>query len=127
MSEPFNVRLATPADADIIGGHRARMFRDMGDVPPHLFDKFCAMSRERLREQLTSGEYIGWLASPADSSDKIIAGAGAQTWMETYSLGTGSQGVDAAFEALIETRAASLAGFIDGSRHVEAFSADDSA
>lgn len=55
------------------------------------------------------------------------AGAGAQTWMETYSLGTGSQGVDAAFEALIETRAASLAGFIDGSRHVEAFSADDSA
>ena len=55
------------------------------------------------------------------------AGAGAQTWMETYSLGTGSEGVDAAFEALIETRAASLACLIDGSRHVEAFSADDSA
>ena len=78
MSEPFHVRLATPADADIIGSHRARMFRDMGDVPPHLFDKFCAMSRERLREQLTSGEYIGWLASPSDSLDQIIGGAGVQ-------------------------------------------------
>ena len=63
MPRPFHVRLAVPKDADIIGSHRARMFRDMGDVPPHLFDKFYAMSRERLREQLTSGEYIGWLAS----------------------------------------------------------------
>ena len=78
MPEQFHVRLATPADADIIGWHRARMFRDMGDVPPHLFDKFCAMSRERLREQLTSGEYIGWLASPGDSLGQIIGGAGVQ-------------------------------------------------
>jgi GNAT superfamily N-acetyltransferase len=78
MSEPFQVRLATPADADIIGSHRARMFRDMGDMPPHLFDKFYAMSRERLREQLTSGEYIGWLASPNDSLEQIIGGAGIQ-------------------------------------------------
>src|ERR1700686_5227601 len=72
MPEPFQVRLATPADAEIIGSHRARMFRDMGDVPPHLFDKFYAMSRERLRAQLTSGEYIGWLARPRDSLDQII-------------------------------------------------------
>jgi GNAT superfamily N-acetyltransferase len=76
MSELFQVRLATLADADIIGWHRARMFADMGDVPPHLFDKFCAMSRDRLREQLASGEYIGWLASPADSLGKIIGGVG---------------------------------------------------
>ena len=78
MLDQFHVRLATPDDADIIGWHRARMFQDMGDVPPHLFDKFCAMSRDRLREQLTSGEYIGWLASPADSLGKIIGGAGVQ-------------------------------------------------
>lgn len=78
MSEPFHVRLATPADADIIGSHRARMFRDMGDVPPHLFDKFYAMSRDRLHEQLTSGEYVGWLASPGDSLNQIIGGAGVQ-------------------------------------------------
>jgi GNAT superfamily N-acetyltransferase len=78
MTNEFHVRLATPDDAHIIGRHRARMFQDMGDVPPHLFDKFCAMSRDRLREQLTSGEYIGWLASPADSLGKIIGGAGVQ-------------------------------------------------
>ena len=78
MSEPFHVRLATPADADLIGSHRARMFRDMGDVPPHLFDKFYSMSCDRLREQLTSGEYVGWLASPSDSLDQIIGGAGVQ-------------------------------------------------
>ncbi len=78
MPSQFHVRLAIPADADIIGWHRARMFQDMGDVPPHLFDKFCAMSRARLREQLTSGEYIGWLASPADSLGNIIGGAGVQ-------------------------------------------------
>jgi len=28
MSEQFHVRFATPADADTIGWHRARMFQD---------------------------------------------------------------------------------------------------
>ena len=54
------------------------MFHDMGDIPDHLFEEFRDMSRDRLREQLTSGEYIGWLASPADSLGKIIGGAGVQ-------------------------------------------------
>ena len=78
MSTEFHVRRATPADAEIIGTHRARMFHDMGDIPDHLFDEFQARSRDRIREQLTSGEYVGWLASPADSLGKIIGGAGAQ-------------------------------------------------
>ncbi len=78
MLKEFQVRLAAPDDADIIGAHRAQMFYDMGDIPDHLFDQFRAMSRERLREQLTSGEYIGWLASPVDSLGKIVGGAGVQ-------------------------------------------------
>jgi GNAT superfamily N-acetyltransferase len=78
MSEQFHVRLATPAEAETIGWHRARMFQDMGDVPPHLFEQFCARSRDRLRDQLTTGEYVGWLASAIDSPAKIIAGAGVQ-------------------------------------------------
>ena len=61
MSTEFHVRRATPADAEIIGTHRARMFHDMGDIPDHLFDEFQARSRDRIREQLTSGEYVGWL------------------------------------------------------------------
>jgi GNAT superfamily N-acetyltransferase len=78
MSEHVHIRIATPADADIIGTHRARMFYDMGDIPDHLFDEFRARSRNRIHEQLVSGEYVGWLASPNGALKKIIAGAGAQ-------------------------------------------------
>ena len=49
MSTEFHVRRATPADAEIIGTHRARMFHDMGDIPDHLFEEFQARSREHCR------------------------------------------------------------------------------
>src|SRR6266446_2358599 len=78
MSDWINLRRATPADAATIGWHRARMFQEMGDVPPHLFEEFWARSRDRLPEQLTTGEYVGWLASAKEEPDKIIAGAGVQ-------------------------------------------------
>jgi GNAT superfamily N-acetyltransferase len=70
--------VTTVDDAEIIGWHRARMFGDMGEIPPHLFDQFRATSRDRVRELLISGEYVGWLASPADKPEQIVAGAGAQ-------------------------------------------------
>ena len=54
------------------------MFQDMGEVPAHLFEEFCARSCAGLREQLTTGEYIGWLASVQEAPEKIIAGAGVQ-------------------------------------------------
>jgi len=78
MSEQFDVRPATANDAEIIGWHRARMFRDMGEIPPHLFDSFRITSCDRVRELLVSGEYVGWLASPAGRPEQIVAGAGAQ-------------------------------------------------
>jgi GNAT superfamily N-acetyltransferase len=92
MSEQFNIRIATPADADIIGWHRARMFHDMGDIPDHLFDEFRTMSRDRVREQLVSGEYVGWLASPVDSLGQIIAGAGVQLRRVSPHPSTGPNG-----------------------------------
>jgi GNAT superfamily N-acetyltransferase len=76
MSERFLIRPATPTDADIIAWHRARMFEEMGEVPANLFDAFLAKSRENLHEVLTSGEYMGWLASPTNALEKIIGGAG---------------------------------------------------
>jgi len=76
MSEPFRIRLATPADADAIAWHRARMFQDMGEVPRNLFDEFRAKSRDRLGDLLTRGQYIGWLATPESAADKIVGGAG---------------------------------------------------
>jgi GNAT superfamily N-acetyltransferase len=74
----FHIRLATLADADTIARHRARMFQDMGDLPPDLFEPFRVKSRELLHDLLARNEYIGWLASPENNANNIIAGAGVQ-------------------------------------------------
>jgi GNAT superfamily N-acetyltransferase len=66
------------ADAGIIASHRARMFRDMGQVPPETFETLRAGAERWLAERFRSGEYVGWLASRASSPDEIIAGAGVQ-------------------------------------------------
>ena len=78
MSDAFQLRLATSADVDLISWHRARMFRDMGELPPNLFESFRAQSRETLGRMFERGEYVGWLASSEDKPDKVIAGAGVQ-------------------------------------------------
>jgi GNAT superfamily N-acetyltransferase len=78
MSERFTIRLATSGDVDAIAEHRARMFEEMGEVPPETFEILRAKSRERLRGLLTRGEYIGWLAIPAQRPDIVAGGAGVQ-------------------------------------------------
>jgi GNAT superfamily N-acetyltransferase len=90
--ESFRIRLATTADADIIARHRARMFQDMGDIPPELFESFRAKSHEKIRSMLDRGEYIGWLAAPQDAADNIVAGAGAQLREVMPHPGTGPNG-----------------------------------
>jgi GNAT superfamily N-acetyltransferase len=92
MSNEFHIRLATLADAEIIGWHRARMFQDMGDIPDHLFDEFRTVSIDRVREQFTRGEYVGWLASSPDSLGKIIGGAGVQLRRVSPHPSTGPNG-----------------------------------
>ena len=54
------------------------MFRDMGELPPELFDSFRAQSLTILQRMFGDGRYIGWLASPLDQPGKIISGAGVQ-------------------------------------------------
>jgi len=76
MPEPFRICLATSADAETIAWHRARMFQDMGEVPPNLFETFRAKSRDRLHDALARGEYVGWLAGLENDSDIIVGGAG---------------------------------------------------
>ena len=78
MKPAVRIRRADTNDADIIAYHRAGMFRDMGQIPDHLFESFRLRSAERLREMLGSGEYVGWLASPADNPEQIVAGGGVQ-------------------------------------------------
>ena len=76
MSEKFQIRLATRGDLDVITDHRARMFRDMGEVPPEMFEPFRTQSKEALRSMFEHDQYVGWLVTPHDEPEKIVAGAG---------------------------------------------------
>ncbi len=78
MSDTFHIRFATVADLELISSHRARMFADMGELPAEMFDSFQAQSLETLRRMFKEKKYIGWLASPENQPDKIVAGAGVQ-------------------------------------------------
>jgi len=73
---PFEIRLATRADLDLLSEHRARMFQDMGELPAEMFETFRSQSKETLRGQVERNQYVGWLASPRDEPLKIVAGAG---------------------------------------------------
>src|SRR5438132_1195105 len=72
----FQIRLATRADLEIISQHRARMFKDMGELPAELFETFLAQCKDALHRLFERNQYIGWLASPKDQPDQIIGGAG---------------------------------------------------
>ena len=76
MSDDFQVRLATSADVELISWHRAWMFKDMSELPQELFESFRVQSRDNLQRMLEHGDYIGWLASPEDEPERIVAGAG---------------------------------------------------
>ncbi|MBV9618487.1 MAG: GNAT family N-acetyltransferase [Verrucomicrobia bacterium] len=78
MSESFAIRLATASDFELISWHRARMFRDMGELPPELFDSFRIQSLETLKRMFDDGIYVGWVASPKNGPERIVAGAGVQ-------------------------------------------------
>lgn len=77
-SGEFIIRRATTEDAPVVAHHRARMFQDMGEISAAVFDDFVIASREWTERALANGEYVGWLASPKDQRDDIVAGAGVQ-------------------------------------------------
>jgi GNAT superfamily N-acetyltransferase len=78
VSDAFQIRLATIADLEVISHHRARMFADMGKLPPELVGSFRAQSLEALRGMFAEGKYFGWVATPRNEGEKIVAGAGVQ-------------------------------------------------
>jgi GNAT superfamily N-acetyltransferase len=77
MSDPFTIRPAVRAGAPIIARHRAEMFADMGQLPPHLYAELVAQTISYLDEALPRREYLGWLAS-ATGQPEVVAGAGVQ-------------------------------------------------
>ncbi len=80
MSAPgeFLVRQATADDAALIARHRAAMFLEMHDLEASRVGDLEARSTRYLEVALTSGEYLGWLASPVGAPGSIVSGAGVQ-------------------------------------------------
>jgi GNAT superfamily N-acetyltransferase len=78
MPDTFRIRRAMAQDAGIVAWHRARMFQDMGDVSGDAFEILRAKARARLKKWLDSGDYVGWLATPADQPEMVVGGAGVQ-------------------------------------------------
>jgi GNAT superfamily N-acetyltransferase len=97
-SETFHIRRATAQDADIISWHRARMFQDMGGVSGDAFEILRAKARTRLEQWIDTGNYIGWLATPAEKPEMIVAGVGVQLQpilprpLDITTIGEGRQG-----------------------------------
>jgi hypothetical protein len=62
--------------------------------------KFCAKARLRLKEWFENGDYIGWLATPADKPETVVGGAGVQLQpilrrpLDASRIGEGRQGND---------------------------------
>jgi GNAT superfamily N-acetyltransferase len=78
VPDAFQIRFATAADIELISWHRSRMFQDMGELPPALFESFRLQSRDKLRSMSERENYFGWLASPENERERIVAGAGVQ-------------------------------------------------
>jgi GNAT superfamily N-acetyltransferase len=70
----------------------------MGDVSGDAFEILRTKARLRLKEWLESGDYIGWLASPADKPETVVGGAGVQLQpilprpLNASTIGEGRQG-----------------------------------
>jgi ribosomal protein S18 acetylase RimI-like enzyme len=74
----FRVREATAGDIPLLAGHRAAMFRDMGQLPGDQEAAIVGATAAYLRGALPRGEYLGWVAESALSPSEPIGGAGVQ-------------------------------------------------
>jgi len=98
VSNSFKIRRAAVRDADVIAWQRARMFQDMGDVSGDAFEILRTTARARLEQWIDSGDYIGWLATPADKPETVVGGAGVQLQsilprpVNASTIGEGRQG-----------------------------------
>lgn len=74
MNHVFNIRRATPADADIIVTQRRQMFEDMGYRDSRMLDSMDEKFAVWLRDRLAREVYLGWFALTPD--EQIVAGVG---------------------------------------------------
>ncbi|HZP40112.1 MAG TPA: GNAT family N-acetyltransferase [Candidatus Binatia bacterium] len=71
MTPRHSVRLATRADAAVIGHHRAAMFRDMGLVGDADVPALAAASCAAIAPLLGTPDYLGWLV---EADGRVAAG-----------------------------------------------------
>jgi ribosomal protein S18 acetylase RimI-like enzyme len=74
----FTLRQADASDIGLIAHHRAAMFRDMGTLAAHRMEALERATAAYLRDALTSGEYIAWVAENTATPPAVIGGAGVQ-------------------------------------------------
>ncbi len=74
--EMFETRLATVADAELIGAQRHRMFVDSGQADDERMQTVTAKFVPWVRAKLEDGSYIGWLTSETSEDGRVVAGAG---------------------------------------------------
>ncbi|HEX8696346.1 MAG TPA: GNAT family N-acetyltransferase [Longimicrobium sp.] len=78
MSDRFGVRRATAADAEALARQRAEMFREIGGLAEELYAPLVAASRAFYERAIPAGEYVAWVAVPAERPDEVAASAGVQ-------------------------------------------------
>ena len=78
MSAPYEIRLATAADAHLLATQRVAMFRDMGRTTPEIEQPLLEICTDYLARALADGEYVGWVAELAAAPGSAIGGAGVQ-------------------------------------------------
>jgi GNAT superfamily N-acetyltransferase len=93
------IRRADVSDVPTLVRHRVGMFRDMGQTRDATEPALAEASAEFFRAAVASGEYIAWLAVPADAPDKVVARAG--IWLRPMLPRPGATGVVQGHEALI--------------------------
>ncbi|MGZ8471319.1 MAG: GNAT family N-acetyltransferase [Gemmatirosa sp.] len=80
MADPtpdeFMLRVARPADAELVARQRAAMWRDMGRLQADQFDPMVDATAPALARLMTEGRYHGWLLASTDRPARVVAGAG---------------------------------------------------
>jgi GNAT superfamily N-acetyltransferase len=74
----FVVRAATQADGATIAQHRVAIFIEIDRVGRSRADALADATRAYLADAIPSGEYVGWLAAPANAPSRVVAGCGVQ-------------------------------------------------
>ena len=69
----LETRLATVADATLIGVHRSQMFAAMGSTPPSILEAMSRNFQPWVARMIAEGKYTGWIT---EDDGRPVAGAG---------------------------------------------------